>query len=237
MRCLKCGYVNFPGLRECKKCGVPLAGGAVEGGMAAKKPGDPVGPMEGGQRSRSSALRFDFDKPASGAPEPGGGIRTSGIDRGAKANPEDFLDRAFSREASPAALPHLESVPLNRAAVTPSASRTENAGGNFWEPRKAPPAVEFPGTRLIVNQDAGGVSELHAAPLGIRFLSGVVDLLILLAAAALFCGLFVAVGGKIERYPLAAAIGGFIALVWIFFYFGLFTAVALKTPGQSAMGL
>jgi uncharacterized RDD family membrane protein YckC len=87
-----------------------------------------------------------------------------------------------------------------------------------------------------------GVSRLELealplAPLGRRFLAGLADVLILLIGAGLFALIFRIVGGHLAPAPLNLAIVGFIAVIFVMAYFGLFTALAFSTPGLIWMGI
>lgn len=78
---------------------------------------------------------------------------------------------------------------------------------------------------------------LPVAPLGRRFLAGMADALILLAAAGLFALVFWRAGGSLSRQPLNYLVLGLIAAFFIFVYFGLFTTLTSSTPGLLWMGL
>ncbi len=75
------------------------------------------------------------------------------------------------------------------------------------------------------------------APLGRRFLAGLIDTLILLTAAGLFGMIVSYIGVRIVLLPLNLAVLGFIAVFFITVYFGLFTSLTSSTPGLLWMGL
>ncbi|MGH9451793.1 MAG: RDD family protein [Terriglobia bacterium] len=139
------------------------------------------------------------------------------------------------------AKPDLESIPLDRpvstgldrAAVPVSRRRPDH----FVDPHPQPIVMEFAKVPLSAPGAQAEPDEIPAAPLGKRFLAAGIDVLILVAAACLFGGLVTAARGRLEPRSLDIAVLGFIALFWIFFYVDLFTAFALHTPGQAAMGL
>jgi uncharacterized RDD family membrane protein YckC len=79
--------------------------------------------------------------------------------------------------------------------------------------------------------------DLSPAPLGRRFLAGVVDGAVLLLAAVLFASVFWLTGGQITLRPLNIGILAFIAVFVLLLYFGLFTALTASTPGLLSMGL
>ncbi|MGH9398388.1 MAG: RDD family protein [Terriglobia bacterium] len=192
---------------------------------------------------RDATLRFDFDGAGWNAPlrgvSPEAGFKTP-----AAAKAGNILDRAFEDRASRGNQLDLGSVPLDRPVrpiMDQAASRVNRPGkapGDFVEsPRSRPIMVEFAGTPLSASRAGIDPDEISVAPLSKRFLAGVLDGFILLAAACLFAGLFTLARGRLEPRSLDLAVVAFIALFWVFFYFGLFTALALRTPGQSAMGL
>jgi uncharacterized RDD family membrane protein YckC len=89
-------------------------------------------------------------------------------------------------------------------------------------------------------QAAASQPELEAfrvAPLGRRFLAGVVDGLVLLLAGGLFALIFWRAGGHLTPVPSNLAIVAFIASVFVWAYFGLFTALTFSTPGLAWMGI
>lgn len=78
---------------------------------------------------------------------------------------------------------------------------------------------------------------LAVAGLGKRFVAGIFDALVLLAAMGLFTLIFWRAGGQFSKTPLDLAVGGFIVGFFIFFYFSTFTIFTAATPGLAAMGL
>ena len=75
------------------------------------------------------------------------------------------------------------------------------------------------------------------APVGRRFLAGIADGLILLIGAGLFALIFWRAGGHLTLVPLNLAIVALIAVIFVFAYFGLFTALTFSTPGLTWMGI
>ena len=75
------------------------------------------------------------------------------------------------------------------------------------------------------------------APLGRRFLAGLVDGLVLLLAAGLFAFIFWRAGGHLTPVPPNLAIVALIAVIFVWAYFGLFTALTFSTPGLAWMGI
>lgn len=86
-------------------------------------------------------------------------------------------------------------------------------------------------------EETAKVSRLPLAPLGRRFLGGLVDGLVLVVAAALFALIFWRAGGHLSPHPLNFVVFAFIAVVFIMGYFGAFTALTATTPGLLWMGI
>ena len=81
------------------------------------------------------------------------------------------------------------------------------------------------------------LEELIVAPMGRRFLAGLVDGLVLLLGGGLFTLIFWKAGGHLTPVPPNLAIVAFIAVIFVWAYFGLFTALTFSTPGQTWMGM
>ena len=75
------------------------------------------------------------------------------------------------------------------------------------------------------------------APLGRRFLAGLVDGLVLLLGAGLFALIFWRAGGHLTPVPPDLAIVALIAVILVWAYFGLFTALTFSTPGLTWMDI
>jgi uncharacterized RDD family membrane protein YckC len=95
-----------------------------------------------------------------------------------------------------------------------------------------PPEVE---ARAAASQPE--LEAFHVAPLGRRFLAGLVDGLVLLLAGGLFALIFWRAGGHLTPVPSNLAIVAFIASVFVWAYFGLFTTLTFSTPGLTWMGI
>ncbi len=78
---------------------------------------------------------------------------------------------------------------------------------------------------------------LPVAPLGRRFLAGLVDGLVLLLGAGLFALIFWRAGGHLTPVPPNLAVVALIAVIFVWAYFGLFTALTFSTPGLAWMGI
>lgn len=271
MTCPKCGYVSFPGLPQCKKCGHalaqtpdskaasrPLSNSYESISLTSPGPPHPSGPSQASALSsfaksgnagegslsrirrpksgeaRETSLKFDFE--AAGAE---------------KREASDFLDRAFETGASKdprsgVASVSLESRPgseppivLNRvsegsAKVWPHPTQRADRQPNAFGQTEMPLVLD---TTFMDSAVQAESAEPAAAPLRKRFLAGLIDAGILVLAGCLFAGLFVLVKGTLQATPLNFVMAGFIAVFWIFVYFGSFTLAAFHTPGQAACGL
>lgn len=82
--------------------------------------------------------------------------------------------------------------------------------------------------------DAG---EPRLAPLGPRFLAGIVDGIVLLLAGGVFALVFWLVGGHASPNLINEFAMGFIGVFLFLVYFGMFTVLTSSTPGLSLMGL
>jgi uncharacterized RDD family membrane protein YckC len=78
---------------------------------------------------------------------------------------------------------------------------------------------------------------LLVAPLGSRFAASLLDALILLLSGALFGLIFRKAGGHLSPVPPELAVVVIITAIFVFGYFGLFTALSYTTPGLAWMGL
>lgn len=78
---------------------------------------------------------------------------------------------------------------------------------------------------------------LRPAPVGRRFLAGLIDALVLGLGAGVFVLIYWAVGGRFSRSPVTLAVMGAIAGLLVLVYFASFTALTFSTPGLLALGL
>jgi uncharacterized RDD family membrane protein YckC len=95
-----------------------------------------------------------------------------------------------------------------------------------------PPEVEARAAASQLELEA-----FRVAPLGRRFLAGLVDGLVLLLAGGLFAFIFWRVGGRLTPVPSNLTIVAFIAIIFVWAYFGLFTALTFSTLGLAWMGI
>jgi uncharacterized RDD family membrane protein YckC len=78
---------------------------------------------------------------------------------------------------------------------------------------------------------------LPLAPMGRRFLGGILDALVLLASAGLFALIYWRAGGVFTGNLLTFAVAAFIGVLICLAYFGVFTALTSTTPGLLWMGI
>jgi uncharacterized RDD family membrane protein YckC len=76
-----------------------------------------------------------------------------------------------------------------------------------------------------------------SAPMGRRFIAGILDGMVLLASAGIFALIFRVAGGHISLKSLDLAILGSIAATLILAYFALFISITCSTPGLHFMDL
>jgi len=113
---------------------------------------------------------------------------------------------------------------------------------SLGEPVEKSPPMEIlvgPPTEPAQEDDAGAEA-LFYAPLSRRFLAGMTDALVLILGAALFGGIF---WYSMTRFcdhstlvPNNIGILGVVAVILMFAYFAIFTAIASATPGLLWMG-
>jgi uncharacterized RDD family membrane protein YckC len=109
---------------------------------------------------------------------------------------------------------------------------TIKPAGNRLEIVVGPPEVDPPPAASPLELEV-----LPVAPLGRRFLAGLVDGGVLLLGAGLFALIFWRAGGHLTPVPLNLAVVALIAVIFIWAYFALFTALTFSTPGLIWMGI
>lgn len=134
-------------------------------------------------------------------------------------------------------VPLLESLPLEKPGegIRMLSSAAVEAG----EAPLEPPEVESEPVEIVMEPSrprpmgrAPGI-----APLGARFLAGLADLLVLALGGGLFGAIFWTAGGHLTLGPLNLAVLGFLAVLTLLAYFGLFTALEAATPGLLGLHL
>jgi uncharacterized RDD family membrane protein YckC len=91
-------------------------------------------------------------------------------------------------------------------------------------------------TEDAIYEDDEGAQGIFLAPLKRRMMAGLTDALVLLSGAALFAFIFWRVCGSLSFSPFNVAVLGMLAVLLIFSYFAVFTAIASATPGLLWMG-
>ena len=91
-------------------------------------------------------------------------------------------------------------------------------------------------TTAAPEEEVEEATGIFLAPLGRRFLAGLTDAGVLLMGAAVFGIIFWRVCGRLSLAPLNIAVLGFVAVILIFAYFAVFTAIASATPGLLWVG-
>jgi uncharacterized RDD family membrane protein YckC len=119
-----------------------------------------------------------------------------------------------------------------------NAAPAEAKGMSLSEPLAESPPMEilvgWPTEIAPVEEEE--TEGIYLAPLGRRFLAGLTDALVLILGAALFGIIFWRFCGRLSLVPLNIAVLGFVAVILIFAYFAVFTAIASATPGLLWMG-
>jgi uncharacterized RDD family membrane protein YckC len=142
-----------------------------------------------------------------------------------------------------AEVPPLDSVPLDGREAE---QRMQDAAAvDAGEIPLAPMAVQPEPVEIVMDsppladmaEAEPGSSALPVAPIGRRFLAGMLDALVLLVAAGLFALIFWRAGGRLSPQPLNFCVAGVIAAFLIMAYFGLFTALTSTTPGLLWLGI
>jgi uncharacterized RDD family membrane protein YckC len=296
VKCPKCGFLSYPGLTHCKKCGHPF--GQPEGAEppAAQPPPDAASETTRGQELLSppgSAFSLD-ETPATPAapPEPDRPLREELAQRveshrqrraqlrgegeeettlefdfeGTGREPEspaldpeiaelikEDVEVEISDEETAISVPEASSLPETSPLDALSLEKPEEGARildsmTVDEPETAPEEDAAPPQPVEIVLDspladdeapglAGGLAPLPLAPMGRRFLAGVLDAVVLLVSAGLFAFIFWRAGGHVTMRALNVAVLVFIPAFIVMAYFGLFTALTATTPGLLWMGL
>jgi uncharacterized RDD family membrane protein YckC len=205
--------------------------------------------------SSESASDHELDQPGQReiALEPPVGTRAAGL--------ETFAFDTTAQDVATFRIPPLD-VPLGGPPPSRGASRAwdelspeggqadsspagAEAAAHFEErshrkvPRVAPVEIilEPNDSWLELGYAASAAGEAQCAPVGRRFLAGIVDALILLVAVALFGATFWLAGVRLSLNPINIGVLGLIGVFLFLAYFGSFTAVTAATPGLSSLGI
>jgi uncharacterized RDD family membrane protein YckC len=296
VRCPKCGFLSYPGLTHCKKCGYPFdqpiahqpraadsppdsATGAPGAAGTASEPSSPI-PLEEtpltpaappeperplreelaqrvedhrqrraqirGEGEEATTLEFDFEG-AGREPE------SPAVDSEIAELIKEDVELEISDEEAAISVPEASSLPETSPVDSLPLEKPEESAHildsvAMEEPEPAPVEDTVPpepveivlDTPLPAEEASGiedGFAPLPLAPMGRRFLAGVLDAIVLLVSAGLFAFIFWRAGGHISMRGLNMAVLAFVPAFLIMAYFGLFTALTATTPGLLWMGL
>ena len=200
-------------------------------------------------RRRRARLRGDFDRSTNleldfRGEEPAKAVTEVDAEVVEAPSGEMRLDIELERPTRPGA----EAVVLNSLSL----DKPGGGGRTFTSPAVdatelplEPRAVRAQPVEIVMDsQPTAEVAEIEAeaavlpkAPLGRRFLAGMLDGLVLLVAAGLFALIFWRAGGRISPQPLNFGVVGFITALSLMAYFGVFTALTSTTPGLLWLGI
>lgn len=289
MKCPSCGFVSFPGVDQCKKCGYRFT--------QAKDQKEGIPPLFSQTSNPAAQAADDASKGPEGQEQAGKpDARNRTVDRGhafsdlsrrsaaeassfpdwqkeltermqeyrrrrsriGKDNANDEKTFDFGSESEEAASkPNVIEFPSfdesSREGDTPpdldpdavvlerppdevgARERAKPYAGQF---RKNPPAPAIPmEIELEPSRTLADVSSLRVAPMGPRFLAGLLDLLVLLPAAGVFAAIFWQAGGRVSPRPVNLAVVAAVGVILLAGYFGIFTVFAYGTPGLIWTGL
>ena len=97
--------------------------------------------------------------------------------------------------------------------------------------QSAPMEITVDSPEVSAPETEGSADRIYLATVGRRFLAGLADALVLTLGAAVFGIIFWRFCGRLSLIPLNITVLGVIAVLLIFAYFAVFTAVASATPG------
>jgi uncharacterized RDD family membrane protein YckC len=153
-----------------------------------------------------------------------------------KSHPD--FDVVFGERASGQSSSNFELLPRFDQGAPAPAQRGPELNIKRWPKTQSAPddllESDFAETTPVPASD---FADILSAPLGKRFVAGVLDGLILSAAACIFAVVFWLVGGSIQFGPLNFAVLLVVIVFWLFTYFAAFSALSFSTPGEAAMGL
>jgi len=104
------------------------------------------------------------------------------------------------------------------------------------EPAAGPMEIAVGSSEEVTEAGEAAPEGMLPAPLSRRFLAGLMDAVVLVLGAAVFGIIFWRSGGHMSSSSINYAVLGVVALILIFAYFGLFTALTSTTPGLLLMG-
>jgi uncharacterized RDD family membrane protein YckC len=304
VKCPKCGFVSYPGLTQCKRCGHQLAPTAgkeppTSGWPAGSEPPPapprqaappppakeryptiPLEPVQGSaQTSRGDEASLHETEQADEASRAWRDEISERVEdhRRRRARLRGGFDPDSSLELDFQSQPHAETESQldDKVIEFPGQEPNLDMAMEWPAPRKAPALDSFtlerpgPGQGIVgaVPLEAAAPEEeqpaqpppvevvldsappmetaetqtrpfvLPVAPIGRRFVAGLLDALVLLVAGGVFALIFWRAGGHLTLQPLNLAVVAFIAMFFLMAYFGAFTALTSTTPGLLWMGI
>jgi uncharacterized RDD family membrane protein YckC len=195
-------------------------------------------------RHRRARLRPEADSAGNleldfAGPDQPGDIRSLGDARETSENRDSGFDLDIGK--SPMTRDEggltIEMVPLEESGDDmmqlddPPARVEEMSFGEPVPPSRPMEILVNSPTTAAPEEQAEEATGIFLAPLGRRFLAGLTDAAVLLVGAAVFGIIFWRVCGRLSLVPLNIAVLGFVAVILIFAYFAVFTAIASATPG------
>jgi uncharacterized RDD family membrane protein YckC len=233
--CPKCGFVSFPGLARCKKCGHSFSSERLGG----------IRPTANPDEARAA------DPSSFAEPQDDASVRMARFRRRRSRPPErDGEETALEMNFEPewagsrqdrSAYPELDAV-LYRQEPSPLIDCLElkdaYPGRGVIAASVASPEVPLDFTDNGSGADSGASPfAAEAARLGPRAVAGVIDLTVMLAAVALFASVFYSAGGRIHPRPANLAVVAATLALLALTYFGLFNTLAFRTLGEALTGL
>jgi uncharacterized RDD family membrane protein YckC len=191
-----------------------------------------------GDTGPDANLEFDFQGESGGEADPALDARVIDFPRD-----ERGFDVVLETPGQPGdASPEVDSLSLERPESFGDLDPQPLADGDYGldsEPPLARPVEVVLDSQPLIEEDEEPVlpPRLTLAPLGRRFLGGLVDALVLGIAAGMFALIFWRAGGHVTPQPLNYVVGAFIAVIFILAYFGTFTAITSTTPGLLWVGI
>lgn len=185
----------------------------------------------------SLSLEFDFPGASGGKSE--APLESREAEPEARESELDFeLDHSSALEAPSA---RLDSLTLDHPAGGLGILQDTESEIADALPLPAPPlpveiVLDSPSTQDGEAREAVPMI-LPLAPMGRRFLGGLVDALVLLVSAGLFALIYWRAGGRLTPNPLNLAVVGFIGVLISLAYFGVFTVLTSTTPGLLWVGI
>ncbi len=184
----------------------------------------------------SSSLEFDFHAPGTEAKAPLPSSETGPKEMGSEL---DF-DLNHSQHLDDSDLPLDVLTFLGREGGSGILQQAESElADELPPPSPAAPVEIVLDSSPDLDEECGEAApiSLPLAPMGRRFLGGVLDALVLLASAGLFSLIYWRAGGLFAGNLLNFAVAAFIGVVICLAYFGIFTALTSTTPGLLWMGI